>query len=126
MATVGGDIKNFECSGAITQYHFVKLSAAYTVEECDAEGEVPDGIALKTGTDGGRIDVQIGPGPCKIAAGDVVTLNGFLQVDSDGEAIDAATTGHYIVAKAYQASTAADEIIECYFFGPGYLTQVGD
>jgi len=126
MATVGGDIKNFTCSGAITQYHFVKMSAAYTVEECDSEGEVPDGIALETGTDGGRIDVRVTPGPCKIAAGDVVTLNGFLQVDSDGEAIDAATTGHYIVGKAYQASTAADEIIEINWFGPAYLSQVGD
>jgi hypothetical protein len=126
MATIRGTRANYDCEGSITQYHFVKMNAANKVEECDSEGEAPDGIALEAGTDEGRIDVFTGPGPCKVAAGDVVTLNGFIQVDSDGEAIDAATTGHYIVGKALQASTAADEIIEIDFFGRGYLTQVGD
>ena len=119
-------VRNFDCEGVVTQYHFVKLNASYKVEECDSEGEVPFGIALQTGADEGRIDVFAGPGFCKIAAGDATTLNAFLQVDGDGEAIDAATTGHINAAIGLQAATAADTIIECYFFGPGYLTEVGD
>jgi hypothetical protein len=119
-------IRNFSCEGTVTQYHFVKLNASYKVEECDSEGEAVFGIALETGSDEGRIDVFAGPGFCKVAAGNSTTVNGYLQCDSDGEAIDSATTGHDNVAIGLEAAGAADQIIECYFFGPGYLTEVGD
>lgn len=121
-------IKEFYAEGTINQYHAVKLNSTneYKVEECDTEGEVPDGIALETVTDEQRVSVFLGPGPCKAQVGATTTANGFLQVDDDGEFIDAATTGHYIVAKGYQAGSAADSIIEIYFYGPAYLSQVGD
>ena len=122
-----GVIRTFTAEGTIAQYHFVKLNAAYKVEECDAEGEAVLGICIDAGvTDEKRCDIFLGPGLCQIQVGAIVTLNGFLQCDADGEAIDAATTGHYNVGIALQASTQADEKIEMWFNGPSFLTEVGD
>lgn len=122
-----GVIRTFTAEGTIAQYHFVKLNAAYKVEECDAEGEAVLGICIDAGvTDEKRCDIFLGPGLCQIQVGAIVTLNAFLQTDTDGEAIDSATTGHFQVGIALQASTAADEWIEMWFNGPSFLTEVGD
>ena len=119
-----GVIRTFTAEGTIAQYHYVKLNAAYKVEECDAEGEKVFGICLNAGvTDEKRCDIFVGPGFCKIQVGAIVTLNGYLECDADGEAIDSATQNHYQTGVAMQASTAADDIIEQWFPGPSFLTQ---
>jgi len=123
-----GTIRAFTASGTIAQYHGFKLVAgsAWTAEECDTAGEDCFGICLDYGvTDGDRFDGFIGPGFCKGQAGAQTTVNTNLQVDADGEFIDA-STGDVYVAMGMQAATAADDLIEMYFYGPTHLDKQGD
>lgn len=119
--------KTYTASGTIRIYRGVKLTSTVdTVEECDTQGEAIWGIAENAATDGGRVDVRIGPGIAKLEIGADVTLNADLAVATDGQFTDNDGSNDYLVAKALEDGTAANERITVYLYEPAHLDQVGN
>lgn len=118
-------IENFDASGVIRANRFVKMYSAHTVEECDTAGEAADGISQEAATDGDRIDVCTF-GWTKVSAGAQTTVNTWLSTAADGQATDNDASDDYLLAKGYEAATAADEEISVFFRGPAGLDKVGD
>lgn len=94
------------------QYHFVKLSAAYTVALCGANEHSIGILQNKPSAAGAAAVVALPGGTSKHVAGEAIAAGKFItsKADGHGEVVDAA--GEYCGALAIDAATADGDIIE--------------
>lgn len=108
MAVEGPQVKwSFVAGGTITQYRFVKLSAANTVVECSGTTDKPIGVAQDGATIGQPVAVGNGitklEGDANLAAGDSIGTS----ADGQAAAYTAADTTKYIVGQILIGNAAA-------------------
>lgn len=91
----------FVPGGAITQFRFVKLSAANTVVECSGTTDKPIGVAQEAATGAGA------PGGIKVCISGITKIEGDANLAS-GDSIGTSADGQ---AAAYTASDTTKHIV---------------
>ena len=97
------------------QYHFVKLTAANTVDVCSGLTDVPCGVLQNKPSAAGRPAVVRMFGISKVSADAGLSVGNLIGTSADGQA-DAKTVStdaaQYVVGVALTACSNAGEIIE--------------
>jgi hypothetical protein len=118
-------VKNLVISGAaggaIRKYRFVKVSAANTFSECDAE-EVSIGASKNAVTTAGEITEIVKSGIAILQAGGTITAGAFVNSDADGKAVAEASTNKWASGIALQAAVDGD-YISVDLDGAGYISS---
>jgi len=96
---------------SLKQYHFVRWSAADTVNTASL-GSAQDfaGVLLNQPSAAGRHATVAVTGKVKIVAAGSVTVNDYITTTSNGRAV-AAASGDMVAGRALQAATTAGEVI---------------
>ena len=107
----------FEAAGDLStkQFHFVKLSAANTVDVCSGATDVPVGILQNKPSAAGRPAVVRMLGISKVSANAGLSVGALIGTSSDGQAdakVAGADTTEYVVGVALTACSNASEIVE--------------
>lgn len=108
----GGDL-------SAKQYHFVKLSADYTVVICAAATDKALGVLQNDPVSGAAAIVRV-IGRTKVSSDAALSVNDFIGTQSDGQAdakVPGTDTTEYVLGIVCKASGAADDIAEAILFG---------
>ena len=114
--------KTFTSVGAINKYRFVKLSAANSVEECDAQGEAAVGVAFEAAADGEAVSVYLlgDGGIIPIEAGAAITVLDEITTGTVGKA-EAGATGDVLLGVVVEAASGDLHVVG---FLPEYAARV--
>jgi hypothetical protein len=93
------------------QFHFVKLSAANTVDVCTATTDNPIGILQNKPSAAGRPAVVRLFGMSKVVASGIISAGALIATEADAEAGIPATNDP-VVGKALEAATAQGDLIK--------------
>lgn len=121
--------------GDISPARFVYVSAAFTVSQCTAITQTPIGVATEATKDppgltgasalaaeaGDQISVWPIGQMCKVSAGAAFSAGALLSTAADGQAITATGTGTVVAAIAFEAATAADQLVDILILSPYQL-----
>ena len=108
----------FEAAGDLStkQFHFVKLTAANTVDVCAALTDVPCGVLQNKPSAAGRPAVVRMLGISKVSADTTISAGNLIGTSGDGQA-DPKTVStdatHYVVGVALEDAGAADVVVKC-------------
>lgn len=113
--------KTYTAVGAISQYRFVKLSAANSVEECDTQGEAALGVCVSDAADGEAVSVWMlaDGGIIPVEAGAAITALDEITTGTAGKA-EAAATGDVILGAVVEAASADLHVVG---FVPEYAAR---
>jgi hypothetical protein len=93
-----------------SQYYFVKLASATTVNVCTAITDLPIGILQNTPTSGQAADVRIF-GVSKASADGTITAGRWISTSADSQAAGitpGSDTTQYVMGQAIQAASAGE------------------
>ena len=93
-----------------SQYYFVKLASATTVNVCSAITDLPIGILQNTPTSGQAADVRIF-GVSKASADGTITAGRWISTSADSQAAGitpGSDTTQYVMGQAIQAASAGE------------------
>lgn len=113
--------KTYTAVGSISQYRFVKLSAANSVEECDTQGEAALGVCVSDAADGEAVSVWmlVDGGIIPIEAGAAITALDEITTGTAGKA-EAAASGDVILGSVVEAASADLHVVG---FVPEYAAR---
>ena len=114
--------KTYTAVGAIAQYRFVKLSAANSVEECDAQGEAALGVCVSAAADGEAVSIWMlaDGGIIPVEASVAITALDEIATGTAGKA-EAAAAGDVILGAVVEAASANLHVVG---FVPEYAARV--
>lgn len=107
-----------KAGGAVSQYRFVKITAADTASVATAATDIVFGITQTAATAANDpLDVATMGGVTFVEAGAAITAGARLTADATGRAVTAAPaagTNNGVGARAIQAAAAAGDIIRVF------------
>lgn len=110
---IPGLVAASDLSASTNQYKFVELTAAGTVDICDAVTDVPLGVLQNNPASGQAAEV-VAIGITKLQADAAITAGAAIGTSADGQAdpkVAGTDSTHYIVGTALSAASAAGEIV---------------
>lgn len=106
--------KAYLVATAVTIYRFVKLDSSGNLVPVAAVSDIPIGVAQESCAAGEHCTVRLlGGGIFKIEAQAAITTNSPCYMEADGRIDDTDPGSGVLWARAWQAATAAGDIIEC-------------
>lgn len=111
-------IRTFKAAADLSakQYHFVEITAANTVNACNAATDIPIGVLQNKPDAAGKPAEVMMLGISKVVADGTLTAGALLGTSADGQG-DAKTAGtdttEYICGRCIVAASGAGEIVEC-------------
>jgi hypothetical protein len=108
----------------VKQYHIVRLSAKDTVNQA-SEAAAPSNWGVLQNKPNTNEHATVGLlGVTKLVVGSAVTVNALLTTSASGRAVNAATSGDYVLARALEAASTDGEVITAEVFRPWYRVGV--
>lgn len=92
------------------QYHAVRVTAAFTVQDTNAAGMACLGV-LQNKPNTGEVAEVMQSGITKAVAGAAITVGAEVMAGADGRIITAATAGSNVIGIALETAANANEVI---------------
>lgn len=112
---VDSGFKTYKVATAVTIYRLVKLDSSGDLVPVAAVADIPIGVAQESCAAGEHCTVKLltAAGTFKIEAQAAITTNSPCYMEADGRIDDTDPGSGVLWIRAWQAATAAGDIIEC-------------
>ena len=107
--------KAYKVATAVTIYRLVKLDSSSELVPVAAVSDIPIGVAQESCAAGEHCTVKLltAPGTFKVEAQAAITINTECYMENDGRIDDTDPGSGVKWMRAWEAATAAGDIIEC-------------
>ena len=107
--------KSYKVATAVTIYRLVKLDSSSELVPVSGVTDKPIGVAQESCAAGEHCTVKLltAPGTFKVEAQAAITINTECYMESDGRIDDTDPGSGVLWMRAWEAATAAGDIIEC-------------